>query len=101
MRFTINHLTFEVPEGIDVLVKMNERESDFDFIKDYKIVSMLGGIDKDGKPLPSWKDLGIHRIETYGRLSSGVPVTEEMIEEWADEAERGYDIDQLIPKEKE
>ena len=25
----------------------------------------------------------------------GVPVTEEMIQEWADEAERGYDVDVL------
>ena len=25
----------------------------------------------------------------------GVPVTDEMIQEWADEAERGYDIDVL------
>ncbi len=25
----------------------------------------------------------------------GVPVTDEMLEEWADEAERGYDLDRL------
>ena len=25
----------------------------------------------------------------------GVPVTDEMIQEWADEAERGYDVDVL------
>ena len=25
----------------------------------------------------------------------GVPVTEEMVEEWADEAERGYEVEQL------
>ena len=26
---------------------------------------------------------------------NGVPVTEEKIQEWADEAERGYDVEQL------
>lgn len=26
---------------------------------------------------------------------NGVPVTDEMIKEWADEAERGYDVSQL------
>ena len=26
---------------------------------------------------------------------NGVPVTDEMIQEWADEAERGYDVDVL------
>lgn len=26
---------------------------------------------------------------------NGVPVTDEMIQEWADEAERGYDVSQL------
>lgn len=25
----------------------------------------------------------------------GVPVTDEMVQDWADEAERGYDVDQL------
>lgn len=28
-------------------------------------------------------------------LVNGVPVTDEMIKEWADEAERGYDVSQL------
>lgn len=31
------------------------------------------------------------RVETI----NGVPVTDEMIQAWADEAERGYDIDAL------
>jgi hypothetical protein len=26
---------------------------------------------------------------------NGVPVTEEMIQQWADEAEKGYDVEQL------
>ena len=33
-------------------------------------------------------DSGMEKIE-------GVPVTDEMIQEWTDEAEKGYDVDQL------
>ena len=33
----------------------------------------------------------IYRMETI----DGVPVTDEMIQEWADEAERGYDVEVL------
>lgn len=33
-------------------------------------------------------DLGMEKIK-------GVPVTDEMIQRWADEAEQGYDVDQL------
>lgn len=32
---------------------------------------------------------------TYGRTKAGEPITEEMIERFADEAERGYEPDQL------
>ncbi|HVA07979.1 MAG TPA: ribbon-helix-helix protein, CopG family [Acidimicrobiales bacterium] len=32
---------------------------------------------------------------SHGRLSDGTPITDEMIEAMADEAERGYDVDRL------
>jgi hypothetical protein len=35
---------------------------------------------------------------TYGHTTSGTPVTDRLIEELADEAERGYDVDQLIAR---
>lgn len=33
--------------------------------------------------------------DLYMEKIKGVPVTEEMIQEWADEAEKGYDVEQL------
>jgi hypothetical protein len=35
---------------------------------------------------------------TYGRTKSGTPITDKMLEQLADEAERGYDIDQLVAR---
>jgi hypothetical protein len=34
----------------------------------------------------------------YGTTSDGRPITDELIEELADEAERGYDVEQLRPR---
>ena len=34
----------------------------------------------------------------YGHTKSGTPVTDELVEQLADEAERGYDVDQLIAR---
>jgi predicted DNA-binding protein len=34
----------------------------------------------------------------YGHTKSGTPITDELIEQYADEAERGYDVDQLIAR---
>jgi predicted HicB family RNase H-like nuclease len=34
----------------------------------------------------------------YGHTKSGKPITDEFIEELADEAERGYDVDQIIAR---
>jgi hypothetical protein len=34
----------------------------------------------------------------YGYTKSGTPITDELIEQYADEAERGYDVDQLIAR---
>ena len=31
----------------------------------------------------------------HGRLKDGTPITDEMVEAMADEAERGYDIDEV------
>ena len=35
---------------------------------------------------------------TYGRTASGTPITDELIEELADEAKAGYDVDQIIAR---
>lgn len=43
--------------------------------------------DGDSHPI-AYYALGMETIK-------GVPVTEEMIQQWADEAEKGYDLDQL------
>ncbi len=34
----------------------------------------------------------------YGHTKSGTPITDDLIEKYADEAERGYDVDQLIAR---
>jgi hypothetical protein len=34
----------------------------------------------------------------YGHTNSGTPVTDELIEQLADEAEAGYDLDQIIAR---
>lgn len=33
---------------------------------------------------------------TYGHTKSGTPITDELIEELAEEAEAGYDVDEII-----
>jgi len=35
---------------------------------------------------------------TYGHTTSGTPITDELLEHFADEAERGYDADQLVER---
>lgn len=35
---------------------------------------------------------------TYGHTKSGAPITDELIERLADEAERGYDVDEIIAR---
>ena len=35
---------------------------------------------------------------TYGHTKSGTPITAELIEDLADEAERGYDVDELVAR---
>lgn len=35
---------------------------------------------------------------TYGHTRSGKPITDELIEELADEAERGYDVDEILAR---
>jgi hypothetical protein len=35
---------------------------------------------------------------TYGHTKSGTPITDEMVDELADEAEHGYDTDTLITR---
>ena len=35
---------------------------------------------------------------TYGHTKSGTPITEELVEALADEAEAGYDVDEIIAR---
>jgi predicted HicB family RNase H-like nuclease len=35
---------------------------------------------------------------TYGHTKSGKPITDEFIEQRAEEAERGYDVDELVAR---
>ncbi|MGI8492247.1 MAG: CopG family transcriptional regulator [Acidimicrobiales bacterium] len=34
----------------------------------------------------------------YGHTEAGVPITDDLIEQFADEAERGYDVDELMAR---
>jgi Ribbon-helix-helix protein, copG family len=34
----------------------------------------------------------------YGHTKSGTPITDDLIDKYADEAERGYDVDELIAR---
>lgn len=36
------------------------------------------------------------RKKTYGKTASGVPITDEVVEELAEKAEAGYDVDELL-----
>lgn len=38
--------------------------------------------------------------KVYGHTKSGTPITDELVEQHADEAERGYDVDQLITRRR-
>lgn len=37
---------------------------------------------------------------THGRTADGTPVTDEMIETLADEAEQGYDVDEILHRRR-
>ena len=64
MRFTFNHLTYEVPEGIDIVVAVGEEEADFNFrlVDSDHDLPMMGGTDENDNPLPTWEDLGIRKL---------------------------------------
>ena len=38
---------------------------------------------------------------THGHKADGTPITDEMIEAMADEAERGYDVDEILRRRRE
>jgi hypothetical protein len=38
---------------------------------------------------------------TRGHTTTGTPITDELIEQFADEAERGYDVDQIIARRRD
>src|SRR5882762_448587 len=50
----------------------------------------------DARHLP--KAVGPMTKRTYGHTKSGAPVTDELIEHLAGEAERGYDVDRVIAR---
>jgi predicted HicB family RNase H-like nuclease len=35
---------------------------------------------------------------TYGHTKSGTPITDDLIDELADEGERGYDVDEIVAR---
>jgi predicted DNA-binding protein len=34
--------------------------------------------------------------KTYGKTKSGIPITDELVEQYANEAEAGYDVDAIL-----
>lgn len=40
------------------------------------------------------------RKKVYGKTASGVPITEELIEKLAKEAEDGYDVDEILRRRR-
>lgn len=38
--------------------------------------------------------------ETHGRTASGVPITDELVEKLAKEAEAGYDVDKMLRRRR-
>lgn len=64
MRFSYNHLTYEVPDGIDIVVEVtgDHYTADFNFVKDGEIIAMFGGTGNQGERLPTWEDVGITRV---------------------------------------
>ena len=37
-------------------------------------------------------------MTTHGHKADGTPVTDAMVQGWADEAERGYDVEELVAR---
>jgi len=35
-------------------------------------------------------------MTTHGHRADGTPITDALVQDWADEAERGYDVDELL-----
>jgi hypothetical protein len=38
---------------------------------------------------------------TYGHTKSGTPITDDLIDELADDAERGYDVDEIVARRRQ
>jgi hypothetical protein len=62
MIFQFNHLRYEVPEGIDIVVVVDNEHGDFNFVKDGEIIPVLGGVDEEGRKLPTWDEIGIRKM---------------------------------------
>jgi hypothetical protein len=44
--------------------------------------------------------MNMARKKTYGKTASGVPITDELIEKLAMEAEAGYDVDEILRRRR-
>jgi hypothetical protein len=62
MRFTFNHLVYDVPSDVDILVEVDDEHADFNFLRDGEIIAMLGGIDEKGEVALTWEDIGVKQI---------------------------------------
>lgn len=72
MIFTFQRCRFDVPEGIEIVVKdflhHGKFITDFDFVKDGEVIAMLGGIDENGNRYPTWNDVGIYVLPYVDEL---------------------------------
>lgn len=64
MRFTFNHLSYEVPEGVGISIRVDvdDEHADFNFVKDDDDIPMHGGTDENGNNVESWDDVGIRKL---------------------------------------
>lgn len=62
MKFSFNNLKYEVPEGIDIEVVVDNEHADFNFVVDGKHIPVLGGTDERGESVKSWNDIGIKTL---------------------------------------
>lgn len=65
MKFKYNERVFEVPEGVDVEVEVDDEHVDFNFVLDGdwgEHIAMLGGTDESGALADSWESVGIREL---------------------------------------
>jgi hypothetical protein len=52
--------------------------------------------DADASEVTNYASEGAMTSTTHGRTVDGTPITDEMVDVIADEAERGYDVEQIL-----